>query len=157
MRLQTVIRRLEEILREQSPQSAREKLKALLIQLKAQAEEEEKKKDYGKALQHLLGWYLELWEERPPESLRFMKYKEIIAKHFKELLEIYTRNGESVEDLKSDYLSFKEQTKKGDKGILHFRNALRFIKQKKEWSSEDYRRGKEEYTKLWGEDDELPM
>jgi hypothetical protein len=157
MRLQTVIRRLEEILREPSPQGAREKLKALLIQLKAQAEEEEKKKDYGKALQHLLGWYLELWEERPPESLRFMKYKEIIAKHFKELLEIYTRNGESVEDLKSDYLSFKEQTKKGDKGILHFRNALRFIKQKKEWSSEDYRRGKEEYTKLWGEDDELPI
>jgi hypothetical protein len=157
MRLQTVIRRLEEILREPSPQSAREKLKALLIQLKAQAEEEEKKKDYGKALQHLLGWYLELWEERPPESLRFMKYKEIIAKHFKELLEIYTRNGESVEDLKNDYLSFKEQTKKGDKGILHFRNALRFIKQKKEWSSEDYRRGKEEYTKLWGEDDELPI
>jgi len=157
MRLQTVIRRLEEILREPSPQSAREKLKALLIQLKAQAEEEEKKKDYGKALQHLLGWYLELWEERPPESLRFMKHKEIIAKHFKELLEIYTRNGESVEDLKNDYLSFKEQTKKGDKGILHFRNALRFIKQKKEWSSEDYRRGKEEYTKLWGEDDELPI
>ncbi len=159
MRLKTIIKRLEEILEAKTPYEAREKIKALLLQLKAQAEQEERRKDYGKALQHLMGWYLDIWQEQPPEALRFIKYKDIIAKHLKELIEIYTRNGEDIETLKADYERFKENTKKGDRGILHFRNALRFIKQSgdKEWVSEEYRRGKEEYTKLWGEEDEIPL
>jgi hypothetical protein len=113
-----------------------------------------------------MGWYLRLWENRPPESFRFTDYKFIIGKHLKELAEIYERNGESIEDLKRDYEAFKNSRKDWN-GILQFRQNLPNLKKAKgnEWSSADNQRGKDYYLKGWGEegknklwedDDEIP-
>ncbi len=131
----------------------------VLIELKTRLEmemkEEEEDKEEGKKLQHLMGWYLKLWDNRPPESLRFVDYKHIIGKHLKQLMEIYERNGEDIEALKRDYEVFK-QSRKDWNGILQFRQNLPNLKKAKgnEWSSLDNRRGKDYYLKDWGEEKE---
>jgi hypothetical protein len=129
-------------------------LMELKARLEAEMREEEEEKEDGKKLQHLMGWYLRLWDNRPPESFRFTDYKYIIGKHFKELAEIYERNGEGIEDLKRDYEAFKNSRKDWN-GILQFRQNLPNIKKAKgsEWSSPDNQRGKDYYLRGWGNEE----
>jgi len=129
----------------------------VLLQLQTRLKEEIEKdqaKEYGKSLQHLMGWYLSVWGQQPPESLRFISYKEIIGKHLRELLLIYQQNGKGVEELKRDYEEYK---KTKQKGILEFRRDLPYLKQQNtEWVSKENRRGKDFYlSQLWREDDEV--
>jgi len=138
-------------------------LMELKVRLEKEIREEEERKDYGKKLQHLVGWYFALWHHKPPESFRFTDYKYIIGKHLKELIEIYERNGEDIESLKRDYETFKA-SRRDYNGILQFRQQLPNIKQRQgtEWSSPDNQRGKDYYlegwvegeNKLWRDDDE---
>ncbi len=129
----------------------------LKTRLEAELREEEEEKESGKKVQHLMGWYLRLWDNRPPESFRFTDYKYIIGKHLKELAEIYERNGESIEDLKRDYEVFKNSRKDWN-GILQFRQNLPNLKRAngKEWSSYENLRGKDYYLRGWG-DEEKPF
>jgi hypothetical protein len=129
----------------------------VLMELKTRLEMEmkEEEKEDGKKLQHLMGWYLRVWDNRPPESFRFTDFKYIIGKHLKELAEIYERNGEDIESLKRDYEAFR-QSRKDWNGILQFRQNLPNIKKAKgsEWSSTDNLRGKDYYLQGWGEEKE---
>jgi hypothetical protein len=139
----------------------------VLMELKTRLEAEirEEEKEDGKKVQHLMGWYLRLWDNRPPESFRFTNFKYIIGKHLRELAEIYERNGEGIEDLKRDYEAFKNSRKDWN-GILQFRQQLPNLKNAKgnEWSSPDNQRGKDYYLRGWSneekpfssEDDEFP-
>lgn len=130
-------------------------LMELKTRLEMEMKEEEETKGEGKKLQHLMGWYLRLWDNRPPEALRFVDYKHIIGKHLKELAEIYERDGEDIEALKRDYEAFR-QSRKDWNGILQFRQNLPSLKKAKgnEWSSPDNQRGKDYYLKGWGEEKE---
>ncbi len=131
---------------------------SILLELKHRLEEElkrkEETKDYGDKLRHLMGWYKSLWDDKPPESFKFLKPDEIVGRHLKELLHIYQRNGQDIEELKRDYEEFKRTWKTGDRGILHFRSVLSTLKQKhgERWVSEEYRRGLDYYT--GGDEDE---
>jgi hypothetical protein len=104
-----------------------------------------------------MGWYLALWHHQPPESFRFTDFKYIIAKHLKELIEIYEMHGEDIESLKRDYKTFKA-SRRDYNGILQFRQQLPNIKQKQgiEWSSSENQRGKDYYLQGWG-DEEKPF
>jgi hypothetical protein len=130
-------------------------LMELKVRLETEIREEEERKDYGKKLQHLMGWYLALWHHQPPESFRFTDFKYIIAKHLKELIEIYEKHGEDIESLKKDYETFKA-SRRDYNGILQFRQQLPNIKQKQgtEWSSPDNQRGKDFYLKGWSNEEE---
>lgn len=129
----------------------------LKVRLKEEIEKEESRKEDGKELQHLLGWYLQLWDEKPPEMFKFAtEYKAIIAKHLRELIQIYKRNNEDIEQLKKDYENFKKSKKEWN-GLLNFRNQLPNIKNKpdsKEWTSPENRRGKDYYLKNWAKEDD---
>jgi len=155
-----ILKKIEKALEALARRDIREAFK-VLMELKARLEmemkEEEEEKEDGKKLQHLMGWYLKLWDNRPPEALRFVDYKHIIGKHLKELLEIYERNGEDIESLKSDYEAFK-QSRRDWNGILQFRQNLPNLKRAngKEWSSTDNQRGKDYYLRGWG-DEEKPF
>jgi len=155
-----------ELLMRREIKEAFQVLMELKARLEAEIREEEEDKEEGKRLQHLMGWYLRLWDGRPPEALRFVDYKHIIGKHLKELIEIYERNRESIEDLKRDYEAFKNSRRDWN-GILQFRQNLPNIKKARgnEWSSPDNQRGKDYYLKGWSEeenklwrddDDEIP-
>jgi hypothetical protein len=132
-------------------------LMELKVRLEVELREEEEEKEEGKKIQHLMGWYLSIWNNQPPESFRFTDYKYIIGKHLRELAEIYERNGESIEDLKRDYETFKNSRKDWN-GILQFRQNLPNLKRAngKEWSSPDNQRGKDYYLRGWG-DEEKPF
>ena len=146
-----------ELLMEKDIRGAFKVLMELKARLEAEVREEEEGKEGGKKIQHLMGWYLKLWDNRPPEALRFVDFKHIIGKHLKELAEIYERNGESIEDLKRDYEAFKNSRKDWN-GILQFRQQLPNLKNAKgtEWSSPDNQRGKDYYLRGWG-DEEKPF
>ena len=159
MRLKTIHKELTEVLETlKNLKTKQDYIKAVkkLIQLQKKIElqlqkEETKQGDTGKKLQHLMGWYLKLWDNKPPEFLKFSNPKAIIGKHLKELIQIYERNGEDIETLKKDYEHFLETWKRGNKGILHFRSILPTLKQsepQKSWTTSEYERGTEYYEKL---------
>jgi hypothetical protein len=155
-----ILKKIDKALEFLMHKNIREALKVLMeikVRLEAEIREEEEDREEGKKLQHLMGWYLSIWNNQPPESFRFTDFKYIIGKHLKELAEIYERNGESVEDLKRDYEAFKNSRKDWN-GILQFRQNLPNIKanQGKEWSSTDNQRGKDYYLRGWG-DEEKPF
>lgn len=170
MRLKTILKELEEALTllgqgsKEGYLKGLDKLSKLKNRLALKVQEEERKKGDSSKLRHLMGWYLEIWGEKPPEALRFMQPNQIIGKHMKELIAIYERNGEDIEALKRDYEEFRRTWKIGDKGILHFRNALPQIKKKTGFHmSAESRRGVDYYLKQleeevnWDEDDQLPF
>ena len=118
--------------------------------LKAKVEEREKPKGgNGKQIQGLLGWYLKVWNNNPPEYLKHSPRvaNSAIAKNLKELLEIY---GGNEEVLKEEYLEFKEADPKRlkweqkrllwDRGIFNFRKVLSRWKQLKEVETTKTRR-----------------
>jgi hypothetical protein len=146
-----------ELLMQRDIKEAFRVLMELKTRLEMEMKEEEEEKEDGKKLQHLMGWYLRLWDNRPPEALRFVDFKHIIGKHLRELLEIYERNGEDIESLKRDYEAFKS-TRQNWNGILQFRQNLPNIKKAngKEWSSIDNQRGKDYYLRGWS-DEEKPF
>jgi len=166
-----ILKKVERAIELLAQKNIREAFKVLMeikVRLEAEIRKEETEKEDGKKLQHLMGWYLKLWDNRPPESFRFTDYKYIIGKHLRELAEIYERNGEGVEELKRDYEAFKQSRQQWN-GILQFRRELPNLKNAKgnEWSSEENQRGKDFYLKGWGneegenklwrdEDDEIP-
>ena len=155
-----ILKRVEraiELLMQKDVRGAFKVLMELKIRLEAEIMEEEEDKNEGKKLQHLMGWYLRLWDNRPPEALRFIAFREIIGKHLKELMEIYERNGESIEDLKRDYEAFRVSRHQWN-GILQFRKELPNLKNAKgnEWSSPENQRGKDYYLRGWG-DEEKPF
>lgn len=136
------------------------KLLALKERIEAELEKEEKPKEYTKKLQHLMGWYLKIWNEKPPEFMRFTSPKTIIGKHLRELLLIYEQNGEDIDQLKKDYQDFKENWKgKGDRGILHFRSVLPQLKQgsQKSWTTPENQRGMDYYLQNLHDEDQLPF
>ena len=149
------IERVLELIMQKDIRGALRVLMELKARLEAEIREEEEKKGDGKKLQHLMGWYLRIWDNRPPEALRFVAFREIIGKHLKELMEIYERNGEDIESLKRDYEAFKSSRREYN-GILQFRQQLPNIKQKQgtEWSSPDNQRGKAYYLKGWSDEGE---
>jgi hypothetical protein len=155
-----ILKKIDKVLELLMQKNIREALKVLMeikVRLEAEIREEEEGKEEGKKLQHLMGWYLKLWDNRPPEALRFVDYKHIIGKHLKELAEIYERNGEDIESLKRDYEAFK-QSRKDWNGILQFRQNLPNIKKANgsEWSSYENQRGKDYYLRGWS-DQEKPF
>jgi hypothetical protein len=155
-----ILKKIDKALELLMHKNIREALK-VLMELKARLEmemkKEEEEKEDGKKLQHLMGWYLKLWDNRPPESLRFVDYKTIIGKHLRELAEIYERNGEDIESLKRNYEVFR-QSRRDWNGILQFRQQLPNLKNAKgnEWSSPDNQRGKDYYLRGWS-DEEKPF
>jgi hypothetical protein len=129
----------------------------LKARLQEEIEKEEQRSDYVKELQHLMGWYLNLWNQKPPEMFKYsVEYKSIIGKHLKDLIQIYIRNNEDIEQLKKDYENFKKSRKEWN-GILQFRNHLPNIKGKpntQEWCSPENQRGKDYYLRGWAKDDD---
>ncbi len=135
------------------------RLANLREKLKAKVEEREKpQKGNGKQIQGLLGWYLRVWDNNPPEYLKHEKAtaNRAIAKNLKELLGIYEGDEKA---LKRDYLEFKDLNKDRvkwelkrlwwDGGIFNFRKVLSRWKQLKE--------EKTTRTRKWGAyDRELP-
>jgi hypothetical protein len=155
-----ILKKIDKALESLARRDIKEAIKVLMelkVRLEAELREEEEEKEEGKKLQHLMGWYLSIWNNRPPESFRFTDYKYIIGKHLRELAEIYKRNGENIEDLKRDYETFKTSRKDWN-GILQFRQQLPNLKNAKgsEWSSPDNQRGKDYYLRGWG-DEEKPF
>ena len=153
-----ILKKVEKAIELLTQKNIREAFKVLMeikVRLEAEIREEEEGKGEGKKLQHLMGWYLKLWDNRPPEALRFVDYKHIIGKHLRELLEIYERNGEDIESLKRDYEAFK-QSRRDWNGILQFRQQLPNLKNAKgsEWSSAENQRGKDYYLRGWGDEGE---
>ena len=156
MRTKTIVKEVEAALdlllkgTREDYRKAIDKLIGLRGRLKLKLEEEEKKKGDGKKLQHLMGWYLDLWEGKPPERLRFMNADKIIGKHIKELIAIYEQNGEDIESLKRDYENFRNTWKSGDKGIMHFRSVLPTLKRSSSsssWTSPENERGMDYYIR----------
>jgi hypothetical protein len=155
-----ILKKVEKAIEFLTQKNIREAFKVLMelkTRLEMEMKEEETEKQDGKKLQHLMGWYLSIWNNQPPESYRFTDYKYIIGKHLKELLEIYERNGEDIESLKRDYEAFR-QSRRDWNGILQFRQQLPNLKNAKgnEWSSPDNQRGKDFYLKGWS-DEEKPF
>ena len=180
MRLESIYRQLKEgidlIAKAKTKEEYTKGVKKLL-ELQAKIEIKLKKKEKentGKKLQHLMGWYKKLWNGKPPEYLKFTNPDAIIGKHLKELIQIYERNGEGIENLKKDYEEFLRTWKKGSKGILHFRSVLPTLKKgKPSWTDPSNTRGvdyylnalkekkkkqeKEILDELFDDDDELPF
>jgi len=155
-----ILKKVERVIELLTQRDIREALKVLMelkTRLEMEMKGEQEEKEEGKKVQHLMGWYLSIWNNQPPESFRFTDYKYIIGKHLRELLEIYERNGENIEDLKRDYEAFKNSRRDWN-GILQFRQNLPNIKKAngKEWSSTDNQRGKDYYLRGWG-DEEKPF
>ena len=163
MRCETFYKEIVEVLEIlKKMETERDFLRAVnkLLKIKKKLEEklkkkEEEKEKYGKLVQHLMGWYKGLWNGVPPEHHRPFKDPDaVIGKKLKELIERYERMGESVEQLKKDYEDFMRSWGKGDRGILHFINALPLYKQnqqnqsQKRWTTPENERGLEHYLKV---------
>ena len=169
MRLESIYKQLKEGIEAIRGARTREEfIKGMnkLLELQAKIEIKLKKKEKentGKKLQHLMGWYLKLWNNKPPEFLKFSNPKAIIGKHLKELIKIYEQNGEDIEALKKDYEHFLETWKKGNRGILHFRSVLPTIKQhNQDWVSPENKHDESKYKvinvdELFDDNDKLPF
>jgi len=153
------LEKFDELFKDKRFKDALDVIHELRARLEEEIEKEEQRSDYGKELQHLMGWYLNLWNQKPPEMFKYsVEYRAIIGKHLKDLIQIYIRNNEDIEQLKKDYENFKKSKREWN-GILQFRNHLPNIKGKsdsKEWCSPENQRGKDYYLKDWAKDDDVP-
>jgi len=138
------------------------KLLALKERIEVELEKKEKSSEkYARKVKHLIGWYKKIWNNKPPEYFIFTSDPDAaLSKHFKELLQIYERHGEDVEQLKRDYENFLRSRKDGEKkGIVHFRKILWQLKLKqnsstKSWTTPENQRGLDYYLKEIPFDDE---
>lgn len=168
MRLETILKRLHDIKNAPDGNKAYQKLEKLIQTLEYKiAEEKERKEKYGKAVQHLVGWYLKAWNNKPPESFGRTNYQAVIGKTFRELLIIYENNGLSADDIKKEYQAFMEGNNiqnflLGDKSITRFKQVLPQLKQlekkgkkvKKKWTSPENERGLDYYLKAVEQEEE---
>lgn len=123
--------------------------------------EREKREKYGKVIQHLMGWYISLWQGKPPESFGRTDWQGATGKTIRELIIIYENNNLDIEKLKSDYESFKNTTDrkmqylKGDSSITRFRQVLPTLKKQigSNWVSETYKHNDSIYGKVFNADD----
>jgi hypothetical protein len=155
MRIKTIYKEIDKIYslflspKTSDRREALVRLSNLREKLKAKVEEKEVKPSKGKQIQGLLGWYLRVWNGKPPEYLRHSPKvaNGAIAKNLKELLEIYEGDENR---LKEEYLEFKEADPKRlkweqkrllwDRGVFNFRNVLSRWKQLKEEEAKTTRR-----------------
>lgn len=170
MRLETILKKLQEIENEKDGKKAREKLKELIKLLDFKIKKEiERKQKHGKAVQHLVGWYLQLWDSQPPESFGRTDLA-VVGKVFRELLIIYENKNLTIEELKKDYETFLKGNKIpnfliGDKSITRFKAVLPQLKQlwekkteTKKWTSPENERGLDYYLKaITDEDEDVPF
>ncbi|SNZ08254.1 hypothetical protein SAMN06265182_1236 [Persephonella hydrogeniphila] len=159
MRHETILKRLIEIRSSKSGKEAKEKLDKLIKGLQIYLEDKQKDKV---DIRHLMGWYLNLWNNEPPEKLMSVKYQAIIGKHLKELVKIYQQNNESIEQLKKDYENFKSTQRKGAKGITQFRALLPALKKaqnkpQKKWTSPENERGIDYYLNAVQQEEDLSI
>ncbi|MEM3426721.1 hypothetical protein [Hydrogenobacter thermophilus] len=160
MRHETILKELDKILREPNPAKKKELFLSLRESLASYIQrKEELKEKYGRAVQHLIGWYLSLWNNKPPEALSRTKWQDTVGKVLRELVIIYERNNADIDEIKKDYESFKNSKGwlRGDGSITRFRSVLSQIKQQSKWVSEENMRSMSEYESLWDEDDEMPF
>lgn len=165
MRLESILKKLKEINNSKDGKDAKQKLKKLIqeIEYKVQKEEERKNK-YGKEIQHLIGWYLQLWNNKPPESFGRTEYLAVIGKIMRELIIIYNNNSANIENLKEDYETFLQGKFPafllGDKSISRFRTVLPQLKQLqsgktgKKWTTSENERGVDYYLQAIKEEEE---
>ena len=171
MRYETILKKLLEIKKAKSGKEAKEKLDHLIQSIQFKIEEDRRKKEkYGKAIQHLIGWYKQLWNNKPPESFGRTDLA-VVGKVFRELLIIYENNNLTVEDIKKDYENFLKGNKipnflLGDKSITRFKSVLPQLKQlweksteQKKWTSPENERGLDYYLKAiqTDEDEDVPF
>lgn len=157
MRYKTIMKRLEKIHHELSNGQMKKAAKSLfeLIQeINYYAGKEEEKEVDGKVLQHLFGWYLKLWDEKPPEFFRYpAKWKDVVGKELKALIKLYEFLEKEIEHLKTDYEEFKKSSSR-DKSLNFFRSfylpsintKIRELRDKK-WTSEKFERGIDYYLR----------
>jgi uncharacterized protein YukE len=128
----TLLRQLEQVLESKTGQEAYKRLTKIVEELRQYIQfHEERAERYGKSIQHLMGWYIKLWNGTPPESFGYSKWQDRVGKALRELIQIYEQNGLGVEDIKKDYEEFrrlKEGYLKGDGSITWFRTVLPRIK-----------------------------
>ena len=169
MRHETILKRLKEIRDEKDGHKAFQKLNKLIEALEYKLQQEKAKKEkYGKAIQHLVGWYLKAWNQKPPESFGRTNYQAVIGKTFRELLIIYENNGLSADDIKKEYQAFMEGNNiqnflLGDKSITRFKQVLPQLKQlenkgkkvKKKWTSPENERGLDYYLNVAQQEEDL--
>ncbi|NPA53198.1 MAG: hypothetical protein GXO21_00865 [Aquificae bacterium] len=156
MRYETILKKLKEIRNSKSGKEAQKKLDKLIKQLEIYIQTKEKDKV---DIRHLMGWYLKLWNDEPPEKLMSVKYQAIIGKHLKELVKIYQQNNEDIEQLKADYENFKKTQRKGAKGITQFRALLPAIKKaqnQNKWTTPKNERGVDYYIQSLEDDLAIP-
>jgi len=125
---------------------------ALLERLEKEEEKkrqkEEKKQERKESVKPLIDWYIQLWQEEPPEKYMGENHYGIIGNVLKVLLGIYKKQGLGEEELKADYLEFYRREKKG---ITFFKKLLPTLKlrQSKEWSSPQNQRGRDYYKSAY--------
>jgi hypothetical protein len=161
MQTKTLLKRLKEIhdmLARGEFVRARKKMGELLEQVNYQLQKENEKEVDGKLLQHLMGWYLKLWENKPPEFYRYPKrHTDIIGRELKYLINLYQSLGKNIDELKAEYESFKKGTTK-DKSLSFFRiyylPAIDNRFKESRWTSKKFERGIDFYVK---QKEDLPL
>jgi len=159
MRKDTILRRIERSLELIESGKTEQVYRPLLQTAKEIKEAMGRKKEKEPKVRELIGWYLSLWDNEPPEILKYTEPMKVIGKHFKELVKIYRNNNLDVDDLKYEYQSFKEADTKligwkkkllGDRGIVQFRYVLPRWKgipeqARKKWTTSENERGLDYY------------
>jgi len=67
-----ILRKLEkfdELVEARKIKDAIDVIYELRARLQEEIEKEEQRSDYARELQHLMGWYLQLWNQKPPRCL----------------------------------------------------------------------------------------
>ena len=129
---------------------AQKLLEELIERVNYEILKEAEKEVDGKLLQHFMGWYLQIWENKPPELFRYPKnWKDMIGKELKFVIKLYQNLEKDVEQIKADYSEFKKTPGK-DKSLMFFRmyylpSIDSAFKQEKKWTSKKFERGLEYY------------
>ena len=160
MQIVTIYKRLNEILglfKQGKLGKGLQKLEELMERLNYEIMKETEKEVDGKLLQHLMGWYLNLWEKKPPELYRYPKsHTDVIGRELKFLIKLYEACKKDIESLKRDYEEFKKTPGK-DKSLFFFRTyylpTLDKAFQEKRWTSKKFERGLEYYLQK----EDLPL
>jgi len=154
MQTRTLLKRLneiKEILDRGRMKPAKKKLQELIERVNYDLLREEEKEVDGKVLQHLMGWYLRLWEGKPPEFYRYPKnWKDVTGRELKFLIKLYQTLNKSIDDLKRDYEEFKRGKTK-DKSLSFFRiyylPAIDSSFRESRWTSKKFERGLDFYVR----------
>ncbi|ADU96003.1 hypothetical protein Theam_0029 [Thermovibrio ammonificans HB-1] len=159
MRTDTVIKRLRLAMEHIAAGNVMAAFKVIQDTERSLREDLERKKSKSREpeVRELIAWYRELWNNEPPELLRFSDPWKVIARHFKDLIKIYRNNNLDTDTLRYEYEAFKDANPKligwkkkllGDRGIVQFRYVLPRWKgdtSGKKWTTEENERGLDHY------------